>query len=146
MGGTAGGNSIINVGYDITKDCRKAKEMLEKTGQITLNEIAKESYETARKRQENGANISVETRNMLKHCATEVVEAMEAYSVYACFQDDKELDLDIRCFKDRFAAELADIVCCAAIIAGKEHIDLDRAIANCLKKNRLRAEGKGDKK
>lgn len=96
---------------------------------MNLNELAKASYETARKRQENGANISVKTRDMLKHCATEVVEAMEAYTI----------------MKDRFASELADIICCAAIIAHAEEIDLDKAVADCLEKNRKRAEDTGDK-
>lgn len=134
------------IGRDITKECRQTKEMLVKTWQLTLNEIAKISYAAAEKRQENGANISVKTRDMLKHCATEVVEAMEAYSVYACFQDDKDLIQDVCCFKDRFASELADIICCCAIIAHGESINLNKAVADCLEKNRKRAEGVGDKK
>ena len=129
--------------------------MLKKTGQITLNEIAKISYETARKRQENGANISVETRDMLKHCATEVVEAMEAYANYedrlhfvelskAGLEIDDNRKTDV--MKSKFASELADIICCAAIIAHAEKINLNKAMASCLEKNRLRAEDKGDKK
>jgi penicillin V acylase-like amidase (Ntn superfamily) len=111
---------------------------------FSLNGIAKASYETARKRQENGANISVKARDMLKHCATEVVEAMEAYTNLdnsIVYDSDYKSDC-----KNRFASELADIICCAAIIAHAEEIDLDKAMSDCLKKNRLRAEGKGDKK
>ncbi len=101
---------------------------------MTLNDIASVSYTNAKKRQANGGHISVETRSMLKHCATEVVEAMEAYT-----------DLVYDDSKNAFAAELADIICCCTIIAGRENIDLDKAVADCLEKNRKRAEGIGDK-
>lgn len=110
---------------------------------MNLNAVAKSSYETARKRQENGANISVKTRDMLKHCASEVIEAMEAYTVMDCYPQLNKPEHEI--FKDRFASELADIISCAAIIAHAEGIDLDKAVADCLEKNRKRAEGTGDK-
>lgn len=110
---------------------------------MNLNEIAKASYETARKRQENGANISVKTRDMLKHCATEVVEAMEAYTVMNRYPQLNKPDQEI--FKDRFASELADIISCAAIIAHAEEIDMNKAMSSCLEKNRKRAVGIGDK-
>ena len=118
---------------------------------MNLIEIARASYETARKRQENGANISANTRDMLKHCATEVVEAMEAYKKYGYatyFEEGssiQELNRKIEEHKNNFASELADITCCAAIIAYAEEIDLDKAVADCLEKNRKRAEGTGDK-
>ena len=111
---------------------------------MNFNDIAKASYETARKRQENGANISVKTRDMLKHCATEVVEAMEAYTRMDCYPQLNKHEQEI--FKDHFASELADIISCAAIIAHAEGIDLNKAMSSCLEKNRLRAEGTGDKK
>ena len=110
---------------------------------MNLNELAKASHETAKKRQENGANISVKTRDMLKHCATEVIEATEAYTKMDCYPQLNKHEQEI--FKDRFASELADIITCAAIIAHAEEIDLDKAVADCLEKNRKRAEGTGDK-
>ena len=118
---------------------------------MNLNAVAKASYETAKKRQENGANISVKTRDMFKHCATEVVEAMEAYQKYGYatyFEEGssiQELNRKIEEHKNNFASELADIISCAAIIAHAEKIDLDKAVADCLEKNRKRAEGIGDK-
>lgn len=118
---------------------------------MNLNEIVKASYETAKKRKENGANISVKTRDMLKHCATEVVEAMEAYQKYRCapyFEEGssiQDLNRKIEGRKNDFASELADIITCAAIIAHAEGIDLDKAVADCLEKNRKRAECTGDK-
>ena len=111
---------------------------------MNFNDIAKASYETARKRQENGANISVKTRDMFKHCATEVVEAMEAYTRMDCYPQLNKPEQEI--FKDHFASEIADIISCAAIIAHAEGIDLNKAMSSCLEKNRLRAEGRGDKK
>lgn len=110
----------------------------------SLNEIARTSFEDARKRQENGANISVDTGSMLKHCATEVVEATEAYQEwYLEYRYDKEKSF--KELKDHFASELADIICCCTIIAGYADIDLDKAVADCLEKNHKRAEGIGDK-
>lgn len=107
---------------------------------LSLNEIAKLSYENAKKRENNGGHISTETRAMLKHCATEVVEAVEAYTNWSW-----DLTHQAEC-KDSFASELADIICCCTIIAESELIDLDKAVADCLEKNRKRAEGTGDKK
>lgn len=112
-----------------------------KVKSLSLNEIAKLSYENAEKRENNGGHISTETRAMLKHCATEVIEATEAYS---------RLNFEKLVFstenENKFASELADIICCCTIIAGREGIDLDKAVADCLEKNRKRAEGTGDKK
>lgn len=135
---------MFNIGTDITKEVRQTKGMLEKTGQLTLNEIATISYENALKRQNNGGHISVATRSMLKHCSTEVVEATEAYIEWnsECVIGSSHSQLET---KDKFASELADIICCCTIIAGRENIDLDKAIADCLEKNRKRAEGIGDK-
>lgn len=107
---------------------------------IDLNIFAKQSLLIADKRHENGANIKTDTRSMLKHCATEVVEAMEAYTL---------MNEDFRhkgcCNNINFSSELADIVCCVFIIAGKENIDIETAILDCMEKNRKRAEGIGDK-
>ena len=49
---------------------------------IDLNEMAKEAYKVAKTREENSANIKTETFAMLKHCATEVVEATESFVDY----------------------------------------------------------------
>lgn len=46
---------------------------------------------------------------------------------------------------EHFSSELADIICRCLIIAGKEHIDIARAISDCLEKNRKTANGIGDK-
>lgn len=103
-----------------------------------LNGLAAESAEISMKRAENGGTEPFSTQNLLKHCATEVIEAMEAYKDY----NDIESAQD----KKGFASELADIICCCMIIAAHKNIDLEKAIEDCIEKNRKRAEGMGDKK
>lgn len=133
---------------------------------MRLNEISKISYENAKKREANGAFGKVDdfTFSMLKHCATEVVEAAGSYEAYKNIKDvannsinvllklGYESDLQnaarkkiVDGYKSNFAGELADIICCVAIIAEEEGIDLDEAVSSCLEKNSRRAEGKGDK-
>jgi NTP pyrophosphatase (non-canonical NTP hydrolase) len=112
---------------------------------IDLNEFCKVMLANATQRQKNGGNVKTDTRSMLKHCATEVVEASEAYRLYeydvcdplATNSDEQNIEL--------FASELADIICCVLIIAGKEEINIEQAITYCVEKNRKRAEGVGDK-
>lgn len=120
---------------------------------IDLNHLCEVSLKNATQRMNNGANIDTETRKMLKHCATEVVEAADAWAEYdfvrtvECEDDDSETSIVWQEEKkSHFASELADIICCVLIIAGKEGIDIEDAVTKCIEKNRLRAEGKGDKK
>lgn len=96
---------------------------------MDLNKLSIQCLKNAELRASNGGRIFTETRKMLKHTATEVVEAVEAYSTNNKF----------------FSDELADIVCCCMIIAAKENIDLEQAIIDCMEKNRKRADGTGDK-
>lgn len=106
---------------------------------FSLNELCKMAYENALKREAKDGKVSTDTMQMLKHTATEVVEATEAYSDF--FYNDS--DWDDR--KGVFASELADIVCCVLIIAGKESIDMEKVLTECMEKNYYRAIGKGDK-
>ena len=103
---------------------------------IDLNELCKIAFANATQRQKNGGNVKVYTPNMLKHCATEVIEAMEAYSLSMSRYG---------CINQQFEDELADIICCSLIIAGQEVIDIEKAITRCIEKNQKRAEGIGDK-
>ena len=107
---------------------------------IDLNELCKVTLANAEQRQKNGGNIKADTRSMLKHCATEVVEAMEAYTEYRYVKD-----CGVKADKSYFASELSDIICCCLIAAAHEGIDIEKAIEDCIEKNRKRAEGKGDK-
>lgn len=108
-----------------------------------LNELAREALSNAERRQQNGAKIKTDTVSMLKHCSTEVVEAMEAYSKLKYFPQLNANEIEI--VREGFALELSDIICCVLIIAGKEGIDIEKAVLDCIAKNRKRAEGKGDK-
>ena len=102
---------------------------------FNLNEMCVIAYENAKKREAKDGKVSTDTRLMLKHTATEVVEAAEAYNSWV----DRVVN------KNEFASELADIICCVLIIAGKEDIDMEKALACCMEKNYKRAIGVGDK-
>lgn len=106
---------------------------------IELNDMAEKMLAVAQKRQSNGAFIKNDTLSILKHCATEVVEATEAYVRCDNFISDG-------CSEEKFASELADIIACALIAAAIGEIDIEKVLNDCYEKNRNRAEGKGDKK
>lgn len=125
---------------------------------IELNELSKKALEIANKRKENGAKIDTETVKMLKHCATEVVEATEAFVDYKGmkqltnngkdFEGFEEPDVVEETFnedKTNFAFELGDIISCTLIIAANENIDIEKVLLDCTEKNRKRAEKIGDK-
>lgn len=101
---------------------------------IDLNKLCTKSLDDAITRAVNGANVKIDTRSMLKHCSTEVVEAMEAYTKWVAYSS-----------KNQFESELADIIVCCLIIAGNEEIDIENAIKDCIEKNHKRAEMIGDK-
>lgn len=112
---------------------------------IDLNEFARKALDIAEIRQKNGALIKTDARSILKHCATEVVEAAESgleLAMYKSQWDDEEW---LKKPRQRFASELADIICCALIAAAKEGIDIEEALKEVQEKNRKRAEGTGDK-
>jgi NTP pyrophosphatase (non-canonical NTP hydrolase) len=103
---------------------------------FNLNELCVMAYENAAKREAKDGKVSTDTMQMLKHTVTEVVEATEAYSIKLhSAVDNPELQ------RARFASELADIVCCVLIIAGKENIDMEYALTACMEKNYKRAIG-----
>ena len=104
---------------------------------FNLNELCVMAYENAAKREAKDGKVSTDTMKMLKHTATEVVEATEAYLDHGYINKTQA--------KRVFASELADIVCCVLIIAGKENIDMEYALTACMEKNYYRATGKGDK-
>lgn len=109
---------------------------------IDLNELAINAYDTARKREKNGANNKTDIRSMLKHCATEVVEAMEAY---AKAEEHYEHCGFSYTYSTDFVGELADIITCVLIICGGGNIDIEAALEECQKKNKARANRQGDK-
>lgn len=129
---------------------------------IDLNFISKIAFEYSKAREKNGSVEKGSTLNLLKHCATEVVEAMEAYVNYSAlkqlgnmtkdgevmFEGLEEPDAAYQAFcedRKRFSSELGDIVSCVLIIAAQECIDIEKAILDSTEKNRKRANKQGDK-
>jgi len=90
-------------------------------------------------RKMNGGKVDTDTMAMLKHCASEVVEATEVYGM---------LEETIGTINEEaFASELADVIACILIICANEPtIDIENALQKCFEKNLARAEGRGDKK
>ncbi|MBO4728025.1 MAG: hypothetical protein J5631_06370 [Spirochaetaceae bacterium] len=106
---------------------------------IDLNDLAYKMRNVAHARKMNGGKVDTDTMAMLKHCASEVVEATEVYGM---------LEETIGTINEEaFASELADIVACVLIICANEPtIDIENALQKCFEKNLARAEGRGDKK
>ena len=111
---------------------------------IDLNQMAENMFNVTLQRQKNGANINTNPLAMLKHCATEVVEATEAYSKIKYFPQLNLNEQEIE--KEHFAEELADIIACVLITSDCLGIDIEKALRECYEKNKARAELKGDKK
>lgn len=118
---------------------------------IDLNKLKKITLGIYKKRRANGANL---VPDHLKHCAGEVVEAVEARQEFKNYESLIVSEIDInetiikRCknLKTEYAHELADIIVCVLNEAEIATIDIEKAILEVVEKNRLRAEGKGDKK
>lgn len=97
---------------------------------IDLNEHAQKAQEIAFNRWKK-KGVEYHTPAILKHCAGEVCEAVEAYDQY--------LYEYIESRRNKLAAELADIISCALIAAANEDIDIERALQECQQKNEARA-------
>lgn len=97
---------------------------------IDLNEHAQKAQEIAFNRWKK-KGVEYHTPAILKHCAGEVCEAVEAYDQY--------LYEYIESNRNKLATELADIITCALIAAANEDIDIERALQECQQKNEARA-------
>lgn len=115
---------------------------------IDLNDLAYKMRNVAHARKMNGAKIDTDTMAMLKHCASEVVEATEAYNILdSAINDNHEYERNIIEEQENFESELADVIACILIICANEPtIDIEEALQKCFQKNLARAEGTGDKK
>ncbi|MCM1321610.1 MAG: hypothetical protein NC041_07050 [Bacteroides sp.] len=101
---------------------------------IDLNELAYKAYSVSCVRAQKDG-VGVQALNLLKHCATEVVEAMNAYDAYEFEENTEKREI---LYKD-FAGELADIITCVLIIGAKEPvINMEKALQQCLEKNKKR--------
>ena len=86
---------------------------------LDLNWMARISAEIADKRGQGTDEFCA-----LKHCAGEVVEAMEAFSDIIYKLDNK-----------RFKGELADIIMCVLSVCGASGFDVEQMLTDCLSKN-----------
>ena len=118
---------------------------------IDLNDLAYKMRNVAHARKMNGAKVDTDTFLMLKHCATEVVEAQDAFARFNFAKEILNVDgkhrADCDKWNDKFKSELADIIACVLIVCANEPtIDIEKALQECFEKNLARAEGRGDKK
>lgn len=101
---------------------------------LDLKELARNALKTAMKREGKG-QLKSDTMSILKHCAGEVCEAVEAYAYWeTCSLSE------VGTREDNFAEELADIITCALIAAAKESVDIEAALLRVQEKNARRAE------
>lgn len=109
---------------------------------MKLNKLAKDMFEVAEKRSKNDVHIKTDELNMLKHCATEVVEATDALIK---FENTSCINPELNDRWNDFENELADIIACVLIICGGNQVDISKRLKECYEKNKARAEGVGDK-
>ena len=81
---------------------------------MNLNEVSLKALEIAEKR-----GIHENTIQALKHCAGEVLEAVESYTRFVYSPKEEA---------DNFPSELADIIINVLSICGAENIDIELAI------------------
>lgn len=102
---------------------------------MNLNEAADKAYETALARINNGSDACA-IKDILKHCAGEVIEAQTAYLI----------DMEKNCNYQNYAYELAEIIICVLIAARRDYINIEKAVKEKMQINEKRAAGLGDKK
>lgn len=98
---------------------------------MDLKSASERAYEIAEKRgqyKEDGQDVL----RGLKHCAGEVLEAMNAYGDWC--------NADCSTTEEDFENELADIVICVLSISAEENIDIENAIARKMLINEGRAK------
>lgn len=93
---------------------------------MNLNEVSQWAFEISKKRNQYKGDGN-DTIRALKHCACEVVEAVDAYD---CLRNTRE----------EFANELADVIICILSISGAERIDIEQAISRKMLINEGRAK------
>ena len=91
-----------------------------------LNDIAKQALILAQNRK-----LDTNVLPTLKHCAGEVLEATEAYTVL------NRTNAPI--YKEDVGLELADIIICALTASAKLELDIEEYIGKAMQKNAQRA-------
>ena len=98
---------------------------------MNLNEASQWAFEISKKRNQYKGD-GHDTIRALKHCACEVVEAVDAYD---CWHNE-----DYENTKEEFENELADVIICILSISGAEKIDIEYAISRKMLINEGRAK------
>lgn len=86
---------------------------------MNLKEESKRAFEISKKRKQYKGDGD-DTIRALKHCAGEVLEAVESYTKFVHSPTEET---------DSFPDELADIVICVLSISAQENIDIEQAIS-----------------
>ena len=84
---------------------------------MNLKEASQKALEIAEKR-----GIHENTIQALKHCAGEVLEAVDAYDNWSMLDNPQGR-------KEEFENELADVIICILSVSGSEGIDIEQAIS-----------------
>ena len=100
---------------------------------MNLNEASQKALEIAEKR-----GIHETTFEALKHCAGEVLEAVDAYDNWSMLDNPQGK-------KEEFENELADVIICILSISGAERIDIEQAISRKMLINEGRAKNDSKK-
>jgi NTP pyrophosphatase (non-canonical NTP hydrolase) len=98
---------------------------------MNLNEAAENAHKSAIERERNGGP---KIRDILKHCAGEVIEAAEA-RVRSGYEVQS----------DEYGEELADVIICILIAAYEDGVDIENAVNEKMRINAQRAAMRGDK-
>lgn len=102
---------------------------------IDLNKLKIDSHRIFIERVLNGAKLNADH---LKHCASELVEAVQARSKAQLTTADEKDFVD-------FTHELADVIICVLNECYVSDVDIEKAILEVIAINQLRAEKRGDK-
>ena len=112
---------------------------------IDLKAIAKKAHLIAMQRHLKGCFADPQNDfEMLKQCAGEVVEAMDACKNYESeleksFDSASEKDIaECEKLRNAYGLELADVIMCCLIIAHSNKIEIESALLQCLEKNASR--------
>lgn len=76
------------------------------------------------------------TLNALKHCAGELLEAIDAYNLWTYEEEESEMFS----LKENFENELADVITCILTVSEIEGVDIEKALERVFEKNEKRIE------
>lgn len=104
---------------------------------MDLNKAKERAFNNAKERGQYKDDPFVNnTLNALKHCAGELLEAIDAYNLWTYEEEESEyFEL-----KNNFENELADAVMCILTICGAENVDIEKALERVFEKNEKRIE------